>query len=272
MKIKCMVPGYKGEVETGECLSCARQFQNDCGYDYGLLKFMYGQNSDQRKKEIHATDMTGCLLRAYWSKTKEVAEFPHEMLMRSLGIITHGMLEESADDSLIMEYPVHQMGVHGRLDATYHLTTPNHIRIMDYKTTRWLSPAKLPYGSHELQVNIYSQLMRADGFVVDSAAIQYIDLSGPSKCKTCKLPVIPVSDGLACPNCGMYPRGAHLGAVIYEVDLMPEHEIEEFIALRRDNLLLSIEMSTMPTGEPSWLCSYCKFLDDCPVGLRHLGR
>jgi hypothetical protein len=275
MRIKCMVPGYRGEIEAGACLACARKNENDCGYDYGLLKFMFDQNSDSRKTEVHATDLTGCLLRAFWSKTKEVAEYPHEMLMRSLGIITHGMLEGSADDSLIMELPVHEMGVHGRLDATYHILVDEdgqHVRIVDYKTTRWLRPSNLPYGSHDLQVNIYAQLLRSASYIVDSAAIQYIDLSGPSKCRTCKLPVVPVEDGLVCPNCGMYPRGAHLGAVTFEVTLMSEADISTFIESRRDNLLLSLEMSQDPEAEPSYLCSYCKFLEECPVGLRHLGR
>jgi CRISPR/Cas system-associated exonuclease Cas4 (RecB family) len=191
------------------------------------------------------------------------------MLMRSLGTITHGLLEADPSDTTgFTERTFEVDGVEGTVDRYY--TALN--RIVDYKTTRWLKPSNLPYGSHEVQVNIYAYLVRESGFPVDSAAIQYIDMSGPTKCRECKLPVVPVPDGLACPNCGMYPRGAHLGAVLFEVNLMHPDEIRAFVEQRKDSLRLAIDLDDEPDAEPSFLCSYCKFLEDCPTGLRHLGR
>lgn len=273
MRVKCC--GYNYEpTEADACLQCALDGNNECGYDYGLLKFMYDQQSEERANEIHVTDLTGCLLRSFWSKTKSPVEFPHQMLMRSLGSITHGLLEDDSE-GVWSEIAIDQEGIKGRVDRMYTLSEegePMKVRVVDYKTTRWLKPSNLPYGSHDLQVNIYAYLLKKDGYDVESAWIQYIDLSGPTKCRTCKLPVVPVPDGLACPNCGHFPRGAHLGAVMFEVDLMDEDEIGHFVGQRRDALALSMEMEQAPDAEPSFLCSYCSFLEECDQGLMHLGR
>lgn len=250
-----------------DCLACAERAENDCGYDYALLEFMY--NQVQRRPRLHATDLVGCLLRSYWSKGDEQpAEYPHQMLMRSLGTITHGLLEGSDAEGAWTERTYEVNGVVGTVDKYY----PDLNRIVDFKTTRWLKPSNLPYGSHEVQVNIYAYLMREHGHEVDEAYIQYIDLSGPTKCRQCKLPVVPKPDGLACPNCGYYPRGAHLGAVMFPADLMHPEEIKHFVEQRRDSLQLSLDMEDTPEAEPSFLCSYCKFLDQCREGLLHLGR
>lgn len=223
----------------------------------------------QLRTGIHATDLVGCGLRSFWSKTKQVAEYPHHMLMRSLGTIAHGLLEaDPSDTSAWTERTFEHEGVVGTVDRYY---TQNK-RLVDYKTTRWLKVSNLPYGSHEVQINIYAYLMRENGHEVDSAAIQYIDFSGPTKCKDCKLPVIPKPDGNCCPNCGFYPRGAHLGAVLFEVNLMHPDEIKAFVEQRRDALRLSLDLDQEPEAEPSFLCSYCMFLEECPTGLRHLGR
>lgn len=267
LNIKCSGTQFTDDVPVSECLGCALRNSNDCGYDYALLRFMFDQIG--LRSGIHATDLVGCSLRSFWSKSRQPAEYPHNMLMRSLGTITHGLLESDEPDAgAWTERTFEFEGVVGTVDRYY--IEPH--RLVDYKTTRWLKVGNLPYGSHEVQVNIYAYLMRENGHDVDSGAIQYIDMSGPTKCKTCKLPVVPVADGLACPNCGFYPRGAHLGAVLFEVDLMHPDEIKAFVEQRRDALVLALELDQEPGPEPSFLCSYCSFLEECPAGLMHLGR
>lgn len=266
-RIKCSGTQFADDIPVSECLACALRNNNDCGYDYALLRFMYDQVHS--RPDIHATDLVGCSLRSFWSKSRQPAEYPHSMLMRSLGTITHGLLETGATDpSAWTERTFEVEGVVGTIDKYY----TGAKRLIDYKTTRWLKVGNLPYGSHEVQINIYAYLMRESGHEVDSAAIQYIDLSGPTKCREHKVSVVPVADGLACPVCGYYPRGAHLGAVLFEVDLMHPDEIKAFVEQRRDALTLSLELDQEPDAEPSFLCSYCVFLEECTVGLRHLGR
>jgi CRISPR/Cas system-associated exonuclease Cas4 (RecB family) len=139
--------------------------------------------------------------------------------------------------------------------------------IVTHNTARWLTPSKLPYGSHELQVNIYAEMLRQHGKDVHSAAIQYIDMSGPTKCKRCKVVYQPVNeDGdLACPKCGGISPEAHTGAVLVEIELRDRDEIQQLINGRRDTLLKALSDNVMPDAEPSFLCEYCQFVNLCEI-------
>ncbi len=96
-------------------------------------------------------------------------------------------------------------------------------------------------------------------------------MSGPTKCRKCRRPVRPDGEGnLVCPNCGNSPKDAHLGAYLVEIPLMPEEEVDHYIARRRDILVNALEDGVAPIGEPGWLCAgYCPFLEMCPEGQRH---
>lgn len=254
MDILCMC-GH-GRCDASECLG--RAAKRECQWDYGLLRFVVGDR--QARPDVHVTDLTGCLRRAYFSKTVHAAQFPHEMLALSLGSITHGLLE-GGDEIIRTEVPLRALGIVGKADVVYVDGF-----ITDYKTTRWLTPSKLPYGSHVLQVNIYAQLLREQGEEPIGASIQYIDLSGPTKCRACKLPVIPVDGALECPICHARPRDAHLGGVLYPVDLKPADEIRHLIEERRDLLILALKSENQPDPEVGWLCGYCPFIEICEEG------
>ena len=91
-----------------------------CGYDYALLKAMFGSNEQSdRANSIHVTDLTGCGLRAYWDKHEPSSERPHEMLVRWMGSGFHGMVE-SSDEHMICELPLAHDGIVGRTDIVYH--------------------------------------------------------------------------------------------------------------------------------------------------------
>ena len=276
-KIKCMVGDNnlagKEIVTEEECLECAAGHHNTCGYSYSLLRFLYRKQPN--RDGIHVTDLTGCLKRAHFSKTVEVIQYPHEMLVLALGSITHAFLEGN-DDVVDTEVKLDAMGIEGTTDVVHHEGRAfGPVKVTDLKTTRWLKPSNLPYGSHKMQVNIYSALLREQGYDVDSASVQYIDLSGPTKCRKCKIGVVPSGEDphvLECPSCGNIPLNSHLGAVEFEIELDDPAEIKEHIEERRDALLLSLEMDDPPEAEPSFLCSYCKFVDLCPEGEAHLAN
>ena len=105
----------------------------------------------------------------------------HENMVLFLGTITHAMFEQE-NENYRSELKLEALDVVGRADIIY-----NNGTVIDLKTTRWMKTANLPYGSHEIQVNIYAQLMREMGLEVKDLYIQYIDLSGPTKCRKCKL-------------------------------------------------------------------------------------
>lgn len=135
---------------------------------------------------------------------------------------------------------------------------------MDLKTTRWLKPSKLPYGHHAQQVNVYAHMLKKMGYEVESLAIQYVDMSGPTKCRKCYVPVHMTSTGLIeCPKCGQTPKDAHLGAMVFEVPMLDDEEIEAFMIERRDVLIKAFEDEQEPEREVGFLCNYCNHFETC---------
>ena len=137
------------------CLACARTGLQKCGYDYVVLRALY-ENHEERP-DIHVTDLTGCLRKAWYSKTTRVAETPHSKYALMVGSIMHGGLEGS-DEYMDAELPFNEDGIVGRADVVY-----KDGRLLDLKTTRWLYPSKMPYGSHALQVNMYAYFLKKSG-------------------------------------------------------------------------------------------------------------
>lgn len=254
---KIMCSAGRGEMTKKACLCCALNGNNQCGFDYALLNALY---QDKEREGIHVTDLTGCIRQAYYNKVQAPLEYPHEMLNRFLGTAVHKYIEgfptQGAYDS---ELPLEAMGLVGTADVVY-----KDGRILDFKTTRWVKMDRLPYGSHVQQLNVYAALLRAQGREVTSAAIQYIDLSGPSKCTTCKGPVKPGEDGvMACTRCGRTLPNAHGGAVMVEVQLEPPGVVAEWIQTRLKLLQMSLEAAETPDAEPSYLCDYCSYQERC---------
>jgi CRISPR/Cas system-associated exonuclease Cas4 (RecB family) len=246
----------RGRRSKVACLACALSRNNECGYDYALLNALF---LDKERTGIHVTDLTGCLRRAYYEKMDGALEHPHEMLARFVGTAVHGFIEQFPSEHLDSELPLRIDGLEGTADVVYKNGT-----IVDFKTTRWMKPNNLPYGSHAKQVNVYAAMLRAQGREVKRAFIQYIDLSGPSKCTTCKGPTAPGEDGvMQCKRCGRLLPNAHTGAHLVEIELEPENMIAEWIETRKKILEMSLDAEATPEAEPSFLCDYCAFREKC---------
>lgn len=244
-----------------ECLTCARTGNQPCGYDYIVLRAMYGNNSSEsRQGEVHVTDLTGCLRKSWYDKVQPEAERPHETLARSLGTMVHGAIEGS-DQWVESELRVEVEGLVGKADIVYA-----DGRLVDLKTTRWLFPAKVPYGSHSLQVNLYAYALKLMGRPVNRLQIQYIDMSGPTKCRKCRVPVQMFEGELKCPVCFQFIKNAHLGAVLVDVPMMPDEEVKQLLEERRDALQSALDMQMPPAKEPGYLCGYCAHTISCAPG------
>jgi len=241
-------------VSMDYCLSCALNQPAPCGYDYALIKRVH--KALQPREGIHVTDLVHCLRRAYYHRTQPVPERVSDVLYRVLGTATHSILEDEQDNNLITELPLEHAGLVGQIDAYY----PEKGILVDSKTTRWLTLTKLPYGDHEMQVNLYRWLLHQNGFEVNRIFLHYIDLSGPSKCRRCKLPLVEQDGIFTCPVCGYVNPEGHHGAVMIEVMLKPLDEIDRFIRERKAIL----ESGEMPEAEPGYLCNYCQFNQICP--------
>jgi hypothetical protein len=247
------------ELSTEECLACALHTgRPPCGYDYALLKAIYASNEkDERANSIHVTDLTGCARRAYYDKRDPSPEYPHEMLVRWMGSGFHKMVEGS-DGVLDCELPLNMAGIVGRSDLVY-----KDGRLVDLKFTRWMYVDKLPYGSHALQVNVYAWMLRMMGREVNRLQIQYIDASGPTKCRKCRVPVRYVDGVLTCPKCLTAPKGAHLGAFLTDIPMYSDEEVHRLIMTRKTNLEAALAMGMPPEADPGFLCAYCAHSSKC---------
>ena len=263
MEIIC--PAGNGTLNHTDCLECSSTNPTPCGYSYSLLKAIYGRAQD-RSGEVHVTDITGCLRKAYFDKLLPAPERVSDKLVKFLGVAVHESVEDK-DEFMESEIPVEALGIVGKSDALYADGT-----LLDFKTTRWMIPDRLPYGSHELQVNIYAHLLRLAGKKVERLFIQYVDMSGPTKCRKCNVVVEKVGDQLLCPKCLAAPRGAHLGALLVEVPMQDEASLEELIKTRVGLLRAAMEGGAQPPAEPSFLCQYCNNTLSCPEGMAFLAK
>ena len=248
-----------GQMSAQACLECAfQQGHPPCNMDYGLLKAMY-TNPD--RDEIHVTDLTSCLLKAWYAKRQPQPEYPHEMLARHVGTMFHATLEIS-DELGQSEVPI------AFDEVTARSTGPTRMAgLLTTKSTKYIYLDKLPYSSHDLQVNIYGYMRRKLGYPVTSLAIQYVCLSGPTKCRTHRKTVEWIDGGLRCPTCGITPKNAHQGFVMVEIPMMTDEEIEAIFKQRAGTLRSALNNGHQPEAEPGWLCDYCSFVHVCPAGM-----
>lgn len=255
MKLKCSGEIYTEPITPETCMACARdRVSPPCGYSYPLVKAI--TNTEEREG-VHVTSVIGCLLRAYYDMVDEEPKYLHELLALWIGRAVHSDVENVlAGDSVESEVKVEHEGLQGRVDVIQD----GHI--IDLKTTRWMVPYQLPYGDHARQVSLYKRLTGADGKLY----IQYVDLSGPSKCKSCKRTMELINGRVQCPQCGAGNSNSHLGARMIEIDPV---NTDEYLG-RAEVLRKAVEANAPPTGEPSWVCNYCSHVHKCPLGQIYL--
>lgn len=251
MKLICSGEVYPDPIEVETCLKCAKEkVAPPCGYSYPLIKAMTHQ---EERTGIHVTAVIGCLLRSFYDLVDEEPKFLHDHLALWLGRSTHSDIENVlVDDEVKTEVQVTYEGIEGRIDVIQGED------IIDFKTTGYLDPYRLPYGSHRTQVALYQRMAGLDGKLY----IQYISMTGPSKCKKCKQTMQLLNGRVQCPQCGAGNSNSHLGAKMIEID--PENT-DEYIA-RAKVLKEAVETNVPPVGEPSWLCYYCSHINKCPLG------
>lgn len=264
LMVMCMASGdfNKGVITKEECLTCALKNGSDtpCGYDYILLKYIYSKTRYQKEK-VHVSDILGCARQAYFEKTVTLPVQAYRQLIVTFGTLQHQMLEEMQDKYFDAEKILGNNGMVGTADVVY-----KDGRLLDYKTTRNINPKYLPQKKHKLQVNIYAHMLREAGEPVTSAAIQYIDFMGPSKCAVHKSFVVPGNRYPKCPICGDERKEYHLGAVLKEVKLMPEYEVAQMVDEKVKHFQECLDNQTVPEPEPDFLCRYCNFLEFCKEG------
>lgn len=248
----------KGEVTSDECLLCAYQKENICGFDHAMLSKILAP--EDRSPGIHVSDLVGCSLKAYNERNIDAPEYIHHRLSLFLGKSVHAYLESHDAPTHQNEVSVSGWGVVGTADV---VTTNG--RVVDYKTIRKLDKFFLPHASHALQLNIYAAMLEANGTNVEELYVQYISTDGPSRCPACNKMVIPGGEfGYQCPQCGRSKKSYHPGVYLVEVPKMDRDDIQALIVERASDLEACLALQSAPKGEPSWVCGFCRFKENCP--------
>lgn len=246
----------KGVLSARACLDCARTLGlPPCGGEYTLLSAIYNSAFDQdRSQEIHVTDLTKCIRKAYLDKIHKEAEMPHKMMAKIAGLAIHNHLEAK---SLVgeAEMPVALDGVVGRVDVLYDGV------LVDYKTVENIRIFNLPYGDHEVQLNLYAYMLRSMDREVNDLRLVYVSRSGPSKCRSKQCgagTTMEMIDGeIRCPRCLKVVSGSHLGFVTVQVRRYSDEELEEVFQHRKNILQQAMAAGTLPQAEAGWICRYC---------------
>ena len=161
-----------------------------------------------------------------------------------MGTMVHAILEAAGphqSESELFEHPVcwttpDGIEVHGKIDYLNR----DHGLLSDWKTSRWIKIANLPYGNHADQINVYRFLAENnDHYSLGSfklLQIVYIDLTGPAK------------------------NSEHGGVVTYDVPIWSDDKANEFISVRALILQQAYDSGGMPPmvdRDGRWLCNYC---------------
>jgi len=263
MNKRKVISPVKGELTQEECLDCALHDGNICGYDYALLKRLY-ENYEARP-DIHVTDLTMCLRKAYLDKVDPSPEMVGNLINLLSGTMFHSTFEELDDENFESEIPLDLDGLLGRTDLYYKNGT-----VVDLKTKRWVDATMPVSEHHEWQVRMYGYMLKKAGYKVNRLRIQYVDLAGPSKCRKHKSIPLVYDDGLwLCRPCNKRDARWHGGAILVEVEIPPDNMVEEYIKARKGALANAMEKKEAPAAEVGWLCSYCPhsaYPDKCYEG------
>jgi len=239
-----------GGVITGDrCIACARD--GSC-FPPAYLRLLFASQLKERTG-IHVTDLTGCLRRAFYTKTEAAPPIrPGSMLNVVLGSLVHRALEGHGGETE-RQVSMEQDGIRvvGSVDAVEG-------GIVEYKTTRWLKPSRLPYGNHETQVTYYAVLLREMGEPVDHATLFYLDMSGPSRCPRCRLEVVDCT-------CGYTHKETHRGVAPYVIEFTDEglDQAKAQLLARGKTLKQALQSGSPPDAEKSFLCRYCSHRETC---------
>ena len=242
----------KGEMQHSECFQCAFTSKfPPCNMDHRLINAMFMSNLKERNG-IHVTDLVSCPRKVYLDRENPVPEQVHQSLARFKGSAIHAYIEKYNNGVGNPEEQMEWQGVVGSPDNLHDG------RLIDYKTTKDIYWNLIPYGEHEIQLNLYAYMLERMGKQVDSMAIQYISNKGATQCSKCRVAMEWTEVGIACPICGKQINSGHLGVALVEIRKLDRSELDEVFRHRKSLLEEALKKKELPLGEPGWLCKFWK--------------
>lgn len=175
-----MVKGFICEagskkVSFDECLKCA-QAKSRCNYTYQMLRGMSALIRKPKDDTVHVTELMPCLRRSYFDRFEDIYLRPRDMFVRFRGQLGHLVCEQWKPEkgSLVEQVFIRKtngVSITGRPDEVI----PDRKLIRDYKTTRYVKNANLPYGNHPEQLLMYRVLVQP--IEIDTLEVIYFDMA-----------------------------------------------------------------------------------------------
>lgn len=231
------------EIPWKEAFALAAKGQTE--FPFSLIKAMQ-ENDNPERWPISASQLGYCLRQSLLKRTVDYYGDPGSHLPMMMGSWLHDIVEQYAAPASKAEIPVEWttpegVKVTGIVDEMDFTLGASNISISDWKTTRWLDPSKVPYGTHAIQVNVYRWLVQKSlDLKVTSLSIVYVDLTGPDK------------------------YGKHNGILRTPIEIWTDEAIDSFI--RKNALTLyrahfgEGDEDFMPPKvgrDKRWACRYC---------------
>lgn len=234
--IVCSANLYIEPISVEECLHCARSHHEGgmippCNMVYPLLRAIYGSQED-RRDEVHVTDLGKCLLSAYLDKVDPTPVAAIDMIRLFVGIAVHELIEKSTGYGL-SEVSGEKDGISYRIDWMI----PE--MIVDFKSTMFLSHGKEIRPSEERQLNAYRQLVNPDA----SMFIQYLDVYGVWGVDKKKKNQPP-----------------HPGVMCVKIE-----KVDSELSERASVLANALKTRKEPIAEPGNGCNFCSHINRCDM-------
>lgn len=188
-----------------------------------------------RHPGIHASEIPKCPRNSYYNRSHETWPTLERLYWMFRGTLAHAVLEGIPEPGSLVEHTLTREINGVTVVGTPDKIIPKRSEINDWKTTKRIIPDNLPYGDHEMQVNIYRWLA-APQWDIENLKITYMDMN---QNLTVTVP----------------PRGFG--------------ELDEYIEPRAIYLQKCLDDNALPKatrtiqGKTNWLCRYCDFKEKC---------
>ncbi len=222
-----------------ETLTCSHSINvAECSDCNGLLPASFWERLSwnrfpPRPNTYHVTELTGCLAKAYFSRTRRVQETVESAWAKLRGSMLHYVVRSLGWSELkvSLRFPLkaEDITIVGHVDAY----NPETATVYDLKTTsfvKWQAEKNfIPRDSHVAQVQSYSTLLDKYAIPVSRLILVYVD----------DKELIPLE--------------------------VPLGNRREWLLQRASTLHLSLLEDKTSEPEPNSWCKYCPFKDICPA-------
>ncbi len=235
-------------VEWEECLECAASWQNPCNIPYPVLKAVY-EDAQRPHSFPSVSSLTGCIRKSWLMHTTDYYEYPSGRLALLVGTKMHEALELASEEAgaepeIKVKWTTEDgLPVHGTADL--YVRVNGHGILQDWKTAKAIYLRKLPYGHHEIQVNLYAFMLERNELEpqrqVDLLKMVYLSKTGPDT-KT----------------------GEHNGIVQFPVEKWEPERAEKFITTRALAIQRALDGERIPPKtNKRWECGFCPVVEAC---------